>query len=183
MNHKKKNLQKVLEEQARSQFSGRVNILFKDTGRFKGVLFFYTGKIVNARFDGLRGKKALKKMCLEIDFPSSCEYKAVVEPEVIDESDKNLELSVSQLINLQKEMVQRKNEVDRLRPPNSLKLLVRPDFIKRGDDVSKQEFVLLGTISDYALVGDIYEHSEMLEYETTRALVSLRKKNALQVIK
>lgn len=69
------------------------------------------------------------------------------------------------------------------RPPMSLKLLVEPNFLVSGEELTEIEYNLLCTMSDYNLVEDLYKNSPMLEYEITMALVSLRKKNALRVIK
>ena len=68
------------------------------------------------------------------------------------------------------------------KPPEHLKLLVKSEFIKNGGAVTPMEYELLSTISDFNLVKDIYEHSELFEFEITELLVSLRKKEALKVV-
>jgi hypothetical protein len=39
------------------------------------------------------------------------------------------------------------------------------------------------TISDYSDVSEIYKNSKLLDFEITNALVNLRKKDALKVVK
>jgi hypothetical protein len=52
-----------------------------------------------------------------------------------------------------------------------------------GADVTSDEFEVLAGLTDYNKVGDIYKNVNLLEYEITNALVSLRMKKALRVFR
>ena len=64
-----------------------------------------------------------------------------------------------------------------------MKLLPRAEVIESNIEISPQEYSLLCTLSDYNMVDDVYNNNEMLDFEITQALVSLRKKEIIKVIK
>ena len=106
----------------------------------------------------------------------------MVEPEIV-KSEQIIKYPFSVLKRKTAEIVTNYKEQRAQRPPMNLKLLVEPAFLTSGEEVDENEYDLLCTLSDYNLVEDLYKHSPMLDYEITMALVSLRKKNALRVIK
>lgn len=116
------------------------------------------------------------------EFDDKLEFKYVVEPELVSQ-EQIIKYPFSVLKRKAAEIVTHYKEQRAQRPPMDLKLIVEPAFLEAGDELEESEYDLLCTLSDYNLVEDLYKHSPMLDYEITMALVSLRKKNALRVIK
>jgi len=73
-------------------------------------------------------------------------------------------------------------QLKKFRPPANIRFIIRPEFIKEGDPVNSEEFKLMTILCDYSEVTDIYENSSMLEFEITKHLMNLRKKNAIKII-
>ena len=151
------------------------------TSKHLGSIFIHEGEIFDSLYNELNGLKAFYNIVID-EFDDRIELKYVVEPELI-QAEQIIKYPFSVLKRKTAEIVTNYKEHRAQRPPMSLKLLVEPDFLKEGEDLSEIEYNLLCTLSDYNLVEDLYKHSPMLEYEITMALVSLRKKNALKVIK
>jgi hypothetical protein len=174
-------LVEILDEQAVFGFTGRINIILKSNRQYVGMVAQKEGVIVDAAFRSLQGRKALFAALIE-DI-SAADLAFVVEPEVIEDSEVSLSLSVAKL---KKEFSSRYEEflaAQKLRPPNELRLVINSEFISSGASIGNDEFTLLCTLTEYNRVGDLYEHTPMLDYEITGALVTLRKKGALRVFK
>ena len=175
------NLLEILKEQETFGFTGRVNILDKNSGQFLGVIFQEEGVIVSALYLEVRGKKALYKVIMdEMSKDSSLRY--VIEPEVVEDADRSFNLNVKEFEEKCRDFYEKVESSKKLRPPDRLKIALDPDFISKGQEVDYNEFELMYTISDYARVRDIYENCDLFEFEITSSIVSLRKKGALRVV-
>jgi hypothetical protein len=139
------------------------------------------GEIFDTEYDGSFGLKAFFNLCID-EFDKEVQIRYVVEPEFINR-EQLIKYPFGVLKRKTAEMITHYKEYKAQRPPMNLKLMVQPEFIGTGDGITEEEFKLLCTMSDYNLVEDIYKYSELLDYEITMALVSLRKKDALRVIK
>lgn len=171
----------ILDEQISVGFTGKVNILNKVNKQHLGVITLYEGEVYHASFQGSEQLKAFYNIFIkEID---SDELSYVVEPEVVNPYARTIHYPYKILKQKVSEVISAYKLSRDKRPPDNIKLMIKPEFIKDGDKVTPEEFRLLTTISDYNLVKDIYKNCDLLDYEITNALVSLRKKDGLVVIK
>jgi hypothetical protein len=171
----------AIEEQQIVCFTGKINLLDKLTKEYQGNLYLMDGKIVNAKVGGLSPMKALLKLVTNFQ-SNSDSIQIIVEPELLSLEKKKIDYPHLVLIKKIEENLRQLEKTDSNRPPDNLKLLIDPAFVIDGAGVSPDEYSLLCTISDYNLVHDIYEHSDMFDHEITETLVNLRKKQALKVI-
>lgn len=176
-----KSLLKTLDEQVQVGFTGKVNVLDSFTKQLYGSIGIYEGEIVHCVFQGVVGLKAFYNIVIE-EYEND-KFNYIVEPELIDQTKKNIYYSFGHLKNKVSEVFQNYEKSKALRPPENIKLVINSSFVSAGDEVTAQEYDLLGTISDFSKVEEIYKNSSLLDYEITNALVSLRKKQAIKVIK
>lgn len=171
----------VLDDQNAVGFTGKVNILDRNNSAHLGAVEFKEGDVENASFEGATGLKGFYAACVA-DFDGDRELKYIVEPEFITAS-RRIHFPYSVLKKKAGQVVTLYKESRRLRPPGDLKLLLNPGFVEAGPEVSGDEFDLMVAIADHNKVEDIYKNSELLDYQITNALVSLRKKKAMTVVK
>lgn len=172
---------KVLREQSAIGFNGRVVFREAASSRHLGNILIYSGSVVGCTFGEKTGKKALVSLFLE-DFRNGNLYDIVVEPEVIDVESFQFEMELFKFEEELKVIIEKSEKNKKLKPPPDKRLLVNPDFVCRGDDISSSEFDLMCTISDFGKVSEIYKNSNLLEFEITDSLISLRKKGAIKVL-
>ena len=174
------NLIEVLKEQASFGFTGKINVLSKESGQFLGVIFQQEGLIVGAQVKELKGKKAVLKMIFD-DVETNENFKFIVEPEVISPDIMSVRITFEEIKKEAQTHFQQYLSAKKLRPANGLKLVIDPEIIVSKDDISNQEFDVLTVISEWCNVSDIYKYSKLMDFEITHALVSLRKKRAIKV--
>lgn len=171
----------ILEEQISVGFTGKINVLSRENSQHLGVITLYEGEVYHATFRGSDQLKALFNIFIkELD---TDELHYVVEPEVVNPYARSIHYPYKVLKQKISEAISEYKLSKENRPPDHIKLMIKPEFLTVGDKVTPEEFKLLTTISDYNLVRDIYKNCDLLDYEITNALVSLRKKNGLVVIK
>ena len=175
------NLIKILSENFSFSFSGRVNILSKVNKQYLGSIIQSDGKIINAKYLNLSGKKALASVLMELK--SSKVFSFVSEPEVVSPSDHVFDMSESQFLKFKNDYFEQYDELNKLRPDNSLRLAVDGIKFNFNTGLSKGEFDVLCGIIDYSTVKDIYQFSDLLDFDITTALISLRKKGILRVLR
>lgn len=171
---------KTISDQVHLGFTGRINILTQDTGKYLGRIVLREGLIVFSQFKETMGKPALYH-CLIEDLEED-HLKFAVEPEVVGDNEVIFSLEYQEFVDTGQKIFQAYKSSKRYRPPGHLRLVLDPDFIAKGQSVSYVEFELMGTISDFSRVSDIFNESKLLEYQINNALVSLRQKGALKVI-
>ena len=170
----------TIEEQTTFGFTGRINILNRNTGQFLGLVLIADGLIVDSKYGGLSGEKSLYVALF--DDMEHTPLKFIVEPEVVTEEQKEFGLSYEEFKATSQKNYQRHRESKSLKPPLHLKLILNGDFISKGDNVSEEEFKVMCTLTEYSRVSDIYSNCNLFDFEVTQALVSLRKKGAVKVI-
>lgn len=171
-----------MKEQSIFGFTGRINVLLGDNKQLVGEVLQLNGNIVNSSFQGVKGKKALFNLLFE-DIDGTLDLIYVIEPEVINDEDVNFDYEFEDLYKKMRTRFESYKKFKDLKPPSHLKLYIRPDFIKdiHGYSVGPEEFDTLVTLIKYPKVSEIYQHSDLYEYQITRSLVSLRNKKALKV--
>jgi hypothetical protein len=173
-------LLEILKDQSAFGFTGKINLLAKTNGQFQAAIYQSDGQVVDAEFQKLKGKKALYHI-IYLDVEGVDQFQYVVEPEIISANHFVTQLSYENLKLEAEAIFQKYIDAKKLRPPGNLKLIIDPEIVVNNDRLSKEEFQVLLTISDWSKVSDIYINCTLLEYEVTDALVSLRRKKAIKV--
>ena len=174
------NLIEVLKEQASFGFTGKVNILSRESGQFLGVIYQQEGMLVGAQIKELKGRKALLKMIFD-DVESNQHFKFIVEPELLSPESMTIRMSFEEVKNEAQGHFQEYIAAKKLRPAGNLKLVINPEIIVSKDEITPQEYDVLAVITEWCNVSDIYKYSKLMDFEVTHALVSLRKKRAIKV--
>lgn len=170
----------VFDEQALVCFTGKLNILEASNNRYVGSIIFHEGEIINAEHRNINGFKALLKLCV---ISSDEKYSTIVEPELISLSDRMINIPLGNLKRKLTELYDSYKASEKFRPPSNTKLMAKADVVDSKLEITPDEYSVLCTLSDYNLVEDVYSYNEMLDFEITNALVTLRKKEVLKVIK
>ena len=170
----------TIEEQTTFGFTGRLNILNRTTGQYLGIVLIADGLIVDCKYGGLKGEKALYLALF--DDMDHTPLKFIVEPEVVLDEHRGFSLTFEDFKVTSQKLYLKHRESKELRPPMDLKLILNGDFISIGDDVTAAEFKLMNVLTEYSLVEDIYNNCDLYDFEITAGLVSLRKKKAIKVI-
>ena len=178
----------LLLEQTNFNFTGKINILKGKSNQFVGAIYQLEGQVVRFDYKALKGKKALFQLVVDIENedPGRTQndgvYKFVPEPEIVEGNDIEFRFAPQDIGEIiEKASLYAKDE-GKLRPPGHLRLLINPDFAIQGDIVGQVEYDLLVLLTEYSKVEDLYSHSELLDFEITSSLVSLRKKGAIKVV-
>ncbi len=171
----------LVEDQAIVQFTGKINILNRNTKQQLGLLVFHEGDIVFSQYFKTEGLKAFYSIF--VDFSDAKPLSLIVEPEIIGDYKRNIHYPFSILRKKLEKVLENYKSSQKLKPPGGLKLVISPEFIIAGEEVSSNEYDVLLTLSDFNKVEDIYQNCQLLDFEITDSLVSLRKKNAIKVLK
>jgi hypothetical protein len=170
----------ILDEQVAVSFTGKVNVLSNFNHQFLGHVLFRDGEIIQVRFSNQHGMKALYHLFLQEFSLQSFQY--IIEPEVVDTTDKQIELPYPLLKKKMAEDIKEYQATLKHRPPENVKILVDAAFLQDSLPVSQQEFEVLATLTEWNSTYDIYQHCPLLDHEITGALVNLRKKSALKIV-
>jgi len=175
-------LLKILTEHSHLSFTGRINILDDSTSQFIGAIFLKEGRIVGAEFSSKSGKKGLMGILYQY-FNATKKLKHIPEPELIEDAHLDFNLSIEQFKHLMKKFFEDFKILKKFEPARNLKLDINPHFISNGPTLTSDEYKILDLICGGVKISDIYNQLEDLEYEISQALISLRKKGALKVVK
>ena len=178
---KQEHLIYILDEQVSVGFTGKINIQNRVNKQHFGSVTLVDGDLVDCKYKESNGIKGFFNLCVDEFDNIGLSY--IIEPEVIESKKNTIHYPYSVLKRKIADTVEKYRESRKDKPPKDLKIYILPDFLANGEKVSGNEFDLMGTISDYNRIQDIYEKSHLLEFEITNALVSLRKKKALKVVK
>jgi hypothetical protein len=170
----------TIEEQTSVQFTGKVNILAAFNRQYLGHVLFKNGEIYQVIFQNLKGLKAFYHLIIQEYSLQSFNY--VVEPEVVNESERQIHYPYAVMRNKMADVIQQFKETVKFRPPDNVKILIEPKFIEGDGPITPEEFSVLETLTEWNSPIDIYQHCQLLDHEITRALVNLRKKNALKIV-
>jgi hypothetical protein len=174
------NLMDVLKDQAAFGFTGKINLLLASNGQFHGVVYQHEGSIIGASCGNSIGKKALYKMIFE-DVDSFIQFKFVVEPEVIAHEHFSMKMSFDEIKIDVQTVYQNSMKSKKLKPNMELRLVIDPEVIVNNEFITSDEFDILSVLAEWCKVSDVYKYSQLMEFEVTNALVSLRKKRAIKV--
>lgn len=170
----------VIEEQIAVQFTGRVNALAKFNRQYLGHLLFKDGEIIQASFQHLRGLKAFYQIVIQEFSLQAFEY--VVEPEVVEDKERQIHYPYAVLRNRVAEVVKQHRDSIKFRPPENVRIIASADFLEQNSPVTPQEFSVLEVLTEFNSPFDIYQHCDLLDHEITWALVGLRKKGGLKIV-
>lgn len=170
----------VVEEQVAVQFTGKVNVLSTYNRQFLGQIFFKNGDVIQVTFQKHKGLKAFYQILIDEYSLQSFEY--VVEPELVDESERKIHYPYGVIKNKLSDVLKLHRDSLKLRPPENIKILLDPEFLEDSLEVTPKEFDVLATLTDWNNTHDLYDNCELLDHEITLALVSLRKKGALKIL-
>ena len=171
----------ILKEQEGFAFTGRINILLKSNSQIIGGILQSDGALVNSWYQKLSGKDALVSLLYD-DFNTKFPYKFVVEPEVLDHKEIKFHFTLNEVGAFLKEKLE-EPKTDTVKPPMNLKLKINTEIFQNTENLSSVEFDLLKMVKDTKTIKFLYENSEYNEAEITQALIGLRKKAAIKVIK
>jgi hypothetical protein len=170
----------VLDEQISVQFTGKVNILSSMNRQYLGHVLFKSGEIVQVIFQQFKGLKAFYHLIIQEYSLASFSY--VVEPEIVEEKERQIHYPFAVIKNKLGEVLKLYRESLKLRPPDNVKIIIEVGFIKASTPVTPQEFEVLELLTEWNSPNDIYQHCNLLDHEITLALVNLRKKGALKIL-
>lgn len=170
----------TIEEQMAVGFTGKVNVLSTFNRQYLGHILFKSGDIIQVFFNSQTGLKALYQIIIQEFSLQSFQY--VVEPEVVDETERQIHYPFSVIKSKMADVIKQHKDSLKFRPPENVKILISPEFVNRGQDVTLAEFEVLKTVSEWNKAYDIYQHCQLLDFEITWALVNLRKKGALKIL-
>jgi hypothetical protein len=170
----------VLEEQIVVGFTGKVNILATYNRQFLGHILFKNGEILQVLFDGQGGLKAFYRLIIQEHLLKSFDY--VVEPEVVEDKERQIHYPYAVIKNKLQDVIQKHQEYSKHRPPDNIKIIIDGAFLKETTPVTPQEFTVLETLTEWSNPYEIYQNCDLMDYEITGALISLRKKGALKTL-
>lgn len=172
------NIIKILKTQISAQFSGNIVLQDVDNSQFLGKISLKDGKILNAETTNIDGYRALRALAMLFEEQKS---EMIVEPEVV-EGKSVFSYQTKEVMSRLEEDISFYRKIKRLRPPGHLQLMVKKNLGAKDKNILPDEIDLLDIISDYGFVKDIYENSDLLEFEVTMGLVKLREKDIIEVI-
>ena len=170
----------VIEEQIAVQFTGKVNVLSTFNRQFLGHILFKNGDVIQVTFHHHYGLKAFYQLIIQEYSLQSFDY--IVEPELVDEKERQIHYPFSVIKNKMSDVLKKYRESLKVRPPENVKILIDAEFVEDTLPVTPQEFDVLLTLTEWSTPYDIYQHCQLLDHEITWALVSLRKKGALKIL-
>ncbi|MCM2350226.1 MAG: hypothetical protein NDI69_09395 [Bacteriovoracaceae bacterium] len=170
----------VIEEQVAVRFTGKVNVLASFNRQFLGHILFKDGDIIQVTFNSYKGLKAFYQLLIQEYSLNSFDY--VVEPELVEEEQRQIHYPFSVIKNKLGDVLKQYRESLKMRPPENVKILIDAEFLEDTLPVTAEEFDVLKALTEWNNPYEIYQHCELLDHEITWALVSLRKKGALKII-
>lgn len=170
----------VVEEQMSVNFTGKVNLLSPFNHQFLGHLLFKNGKIIDVKYLQLTGVKAFYQLGIKEYGLERHQY--IVEPEIVSEEEQRIHYPFSVLLKKLEKQIKLYEIVNGQRPPSNVKILVDALSINSDIECTPEEFKVLSVLTDYHKVDDIYDHCDLLDYEVTSSLISLRKKGILKIV-
>lgn len=175
------NLIELIEEQVFLNFTGRINILESTKAMYLGTILFEEGEIINAKLDQQEGFEALKAF-FYFEFEKR-KIKFIVEPELTSAEVRKIHFPFSVIRKKVTSFLQTHYIGSKKAPPRNIKVAINSNFLDSGQSLSSDEFDVLKVICDYNLIDDIYIKIGLPEHKVTHALVKLREKEAIRVIK
>ncbi len=170
----------VIEEQQSVRFTGKVNVLAAFNRQFLGHILFKDGEIIQVIFNKNQGIKAFYQLIIQEYSLQAFDY--VVEPEVVEENQRQIHYPFAVIKNKMADVLKQYRESLKVRPPENVKILIDSHFVEDTLPVTPEEFEVLEALTEWNTPFDIYQHCRLMDHEITWALVSLRKKGALKIV-
>ena len=169
----------TLSENLSMSFSGRLNILSKDTKQFFASVLQREGVIVNAFYGKLSGKKALAAILIESK--TNKNIVVVSEPELIETKEIQFEMNEYEFFKFKNDYYEKFESLNKLKPSPELNLSLNGLNLDVYTPLSTDEFSVMKAICDNSKVSEIYKNCSMLDFDVTKSLISLRKKGIILV--
>lgn len=169
-------LEDLIEDQLNVEFTGRIQLLNREDFSSLGFILFKEGIIIDARFENKMGERAFISAMLHQE-----RCRMILEPEFID-SEKIITKSYRELIEAYEEALIEHKYYEYFTVPKGVGLKVNPEFLKRGADLTNEEYSVLLSLSKEGYT-NLSRHLNLLNYEITKNLISLRRKNALKTFR
>lgn len=168
-------LEEIIENQITVEFTGKLQLLDSIDFSSLGYISFKNGRIIDAKFENKTGERAFISAMIH---ESRC--KMILEAEFSDQKQ-TINLSYRQLIENFEDAFINHKYYEYFTVPSHVELRVNPEFLKRGADLSHAEY---GVLLALAKAGheSLSRDLNLLDYEITKTLISLRKKNALKTV-
>lgn len=160
-------------------FSGRVNILDSETKQFVGSLTQSEGVIINASLGKVTGKKALASLLMQDGQEEK--FFVVTEPDLVPVSERSFKMDEKAFFRFKNEYLEQYELLNRLKPSENLNFAINSEKLDIYTPLSHDEFDTMKLILKKGLSKDIYNSSDLLEFDVTKALISLRKKGIILV--
>ena len=154
-------------------FSGRINILSDQTKQFIGSVLLSDGVLVNAKFGQMSGKKALANLLMEDK--SSRGISIVSEPELVTELEFSFNMTEQDFFKFKNDYFEQFELLKKLRPPKNLRLGINCKKLDIYTPLNFGEFDTMKLVLAFETVEKMYEQSQLLEFDVTKSLISLRK--------
>lgn len=174
-------LLKTIKDQAALGFCGRINLLVKGSQEFVGAVLINEENIIDCQYQGQNPEIAILKL-ISLDLDSD-KYVVISEPELVESGGHDLNWKVQDLEPKIRSFYESLKRSEKLKPPGDINLIINSKFLAEGAEISYREFVVMGIMTEYSKVSEIYRKCELSEPEVTLALVDLRKKGAVRVVR
>jgi hypothetical protein len=167
----------ILRRALRSQFVGKLHIQLKSNRQFLGECWVDTGRITWARYANKEGVSALSSIYIDSRVKDNITF--MEEREYIPKDQRNIFMDSGKIFEriFFHYRLYKKN-ID-LKPKNDL---IFQTIYADDAQLSLAEKYMLSIMDQYQVVEEIYRNSDLLEWETTEALIGLRKKGHLKII-
>ena len=171
-----KSLEEILEEQVLVEFTGQLRLLDNLDFRELGFLLFKNGRIIDGKFENKVAERAFTSALIHQE-----RIKVVVEAEIVNQPS-IITRNYRELIEGFEDALMQHKYYEYFTVPVGIKLEVNPNFLRKGADLTRDEYAILLTLNKN--VSDaLFTDLNLLDYEVTKNLISLRKKHALLTTK
>lgn len=177
----KDSLIQVLEEQSFLNFTGKVNVLEANKGMLLGSIYILEGDTINCSYHKYEGIEALESIFF-LEF-EGVDLNIIPEPEMIPSIQRKIHYPFTTLKKKIEATIQVGAIDQKDAPPPHVKLAINSDIMNNGQSLTSDEFDALKILCDYNKVEEIYRECRLAKHRVTSALVKLRKKKAIKVIK
>lgn len=167
----------ILRNALRGQFVGKLHVQLKSNRQFLGECWLDSGRITWARYKDKEGVSALSRIYIDCRIQDNITF--MPETEYIPKDQRNIFMDSGKIFErvFFHYRLYKKN-ID-LKPRNDL---VFQKVSADDAQLSLAEKYMLSIMNQYNVVEEIYQNSDLLEWETTEALIGLRKKGHFKII-
>lgn len=168
-------LEEIIEDQINVSFTGRIQLLSKVDFSLKGFILFKEGRVIDAKYENKMANRGFISAMIHQD-----ECKMILEAEFI-EHKRNIDSSYRELIEEFEDAYLNHQYYLNFSVPHEIEIKANADFVQKGSSLSLDEYsVLLCLVKDG--YKNLSKNLNLLDYEITKSLISLRKKQAIKTI-